>query len=35
MVRAGVFGSGQERFRMNSRLIEFTADDGKRARAEW
>jgi len=29
------FPSAQKQVRMNSRLIEFTADDGKRVRAEW
>jgi len=31
----GGFAPAQKQLRMDSRLIEFTADDGKRVRAEW
>jgi hypothetical protein len=31
----GGFPSAQKQVQMNSGLIEFTADDGKRVRAEW
>ena|SRR5579871_6015743 len=31
----GGFAPSQKQLRMNSGLIEFTADDGKRVKAEW